>query len=157
MGSVIMLYLLLLIIGVAAGLRAATPLAALALGAYLGWIDLTGTWAAFAGNIITVVVLVLIAILELVGDQLPQTPSRKSPPAFTGRVIAGALAGTVLGLATGAWIAGLILGAIGAVAGTLGGFEIRRLMARAFGRDLPAALIEDAVAIVVALLVVWAA
>jgi uncharacterized membrane protein len=157
MGDYVVLYLLLLLIGVTAGLRAATPLAALAIGAWLGWIDLTGTWAGFAGNIVTVVVLVIIAILELIGDQLPQTPSRKSPPAFTGRVIAGALAGTVLGLATGAWIVGLILGVVGAVAGTFGGYEVRRLLARAFGRDLPAALIEDVVAIVVALLVVWAA
>ncbi len=61
----------------------------------------------------------------------------------------------MLGLATSNWIAGLILGAIGAALGTLGGFEARRWLAKALGRDLPAALIEDVVAVVLALLVVY--
>lgn len=152
-----MIYVLFLILGITAGLRAVTPLAAVSIGAYLGWIDLTGTWAAFAGNIITAVILGLAAIAELVTDQLPQTPSRKVPQQFGARVVTGALAGTVLGLATGAWIPGLILGAIGAVLGTLGGYEARRWLARALGRDLPAALIEDVVAVVVALVVVYIA
>ena len=152
-----MLYVLLLLLGVTAGLRAATPLAAVSIGAFLGWIDLTGTWAAFAGNIITAVILGILAIVELVGDQRANAPSRKVPPQFAARVITGALAGAVLGLATNAWIAGLILGAIGAVLGTLGGFEVRRWLAKALGRDLPAALIEDIVAVVVAFAVVYAA
>ena len=97
------------------------------------------------------------AIAELVTDQLPQTPSRKTPGQFGARIVSGALAGAVLGLATGAWIAGLILGAIGAVLGTLGGFETRRWLARAFARDLPAALIEDVVALIVAFAVVYLA
>ena len=42
-----MIYLLFLVLGVTAGLRAVMPLAALSIGAYLGWIDLSGTWAAF--------------------------------------------------------------------------------------------------------------
>ena len=152
-----MLYLLFLLLGITAGLRAVMPLAALSIGAYLGWIDLDGTWAAFAGNIITAVILGLLAIVELVGDQRANAPSRKVPAQFGARVISGAIAGTVLGLATGAWIAGLILGIIGAVLGTLGGFEARRGLAKAFGRDLPAALIEDVVAILVAFLVVYTA
>lgn len=152
-----MIYLLCLILGVTAGLRAATPLAALCWGAFFGWIDLDGTWAAFAGNIITAIVLTIIAVLEYVGDQLPNTPSRKQPPSFAGRVVAGALAGAVLGLPLGAWIAGLVLGAIGAVLGTLGGFEARRRLAAAFAQDRPAAFVEDAIAIVVALLAVYLA
>ena len=39
-------------------------------------------------------------------------------------------------------------GIAGAVVGTLGGYEARRRLAAAFGRDLPAALLEDVVAIV---------
>lgn len=152
-----MIYLLFLVLGVTAGLRAVMPLAALSIGAYLGWIDLSGTWAAFAGNIVTAVILALLAVLELVGDQLPKAPSRKSPGQFGARVVSGGLAGLVLGLPSGNWIAGLILGAIGAVLGTLGGFEARRWLAKALGRDLPAALIEDVVAIVVAFAVVYLA
>lgn len=152
-----MIYLLCLIIGITAGLRAATPLAAISVGAWLGWIDLSATWAAFMGNIITVVILVLLAGLEFVGDQLPKTPSRKAPQQFGARVVTGALAGLLLGLPSGDWIVGVVLGAVGAVAGTLGGYEARRWLASQFKRDLPAALIEDAVAIGLALAVVYAA
>ena len=40
----------------------------------------------------------------------------------------------------------LVAGIMGAVAGTFGGAKARSLLARKFGRDLPAALLEDAVA-----------
>lgn len=146
----------LLVIGVTAGLRAATPIAAVAIGAWLGWIDLSATWAGFLGNIIAVIVLVIIAALEIVGDKLPQARSRKLPPSFIARVVSGALAGALLGLPTGNWILGVIIGAIGAAAGTLGGYEARRRLAGLFKRDLPAALIEDVVAVVAALLAVHA-
>ncbi|MDR3474024.1 MAG: DUF4126 family protein [Devosia sp.] len=151
-----MFYALALLLGITAGLRAATPLAALSWGAYLGWINLSGTWAAFVGNIVVAVILGLFAIAELVTDQLPSTPSRKVPPQFAARVISGGVVGLVFGLPSGNWIAGLVLGAIGAVIGTLGGAEARARLAAAFGRDLPAALIEDAVAIAVAFVAVRA-
>jgi uncharacterized membrane protein len=41
------------------------------------------------------------------------------------------------------------------VIGTLGGYEARRRLATAFGRDLPAGLLEDAVAIIVGLLAAY--
>jgi uncharacterized membrane protein len=45
-------------------------------------------------------------------------------------------------------IAGLAAGAIGGVAGTLGGYEFRsRLVKATGGRDFPIALLEDAIAI----------
>jgi uncharacterized membrane protein len=152
-----MIYLLCLLIGITAGLRAATPIAAISIGAWLGWIDLGATWAGFLGNIIAVIVLVIFVVLEIVGDKLPQARSRKLPPSFVARVVSGALAGALLGLPSGNWIAGLVAGGIGGVIGTLGGYEARRWLAGQFKRDLPAALIEDAVAVVVALLVVYAA
>ena len=53
-----------------------------------------------------------------------------------------------LGASGGTWIAGLVAGVIGAIAGTLGGYEFRtRLVAAIGGRDLPIALLEDAIAI----------
>jgi len=51
-------------------------------------------------------------------------------------------------------VAGLIAGAIGAVIGTYGGAYIRSALAARFGQDRPAALIEDAVAIIGAYLIV---
>ncbi|WP_218617018.1 hypothetical protein [[Phormidium ambiguum] IAM M-71] len=49
---------------------------------------------------------------------------------------------------------GLVAGIVGAVIGTLGGAAVRSQLATAFGRDLPAALLEDAAAIGGAILVV---
>jgi uncharacterized membrane protein len=48
---------------------------------------------------------------------------------------------------------GLFAGAIGAVIGTLGGRAFRSRLAGVFAGDRPAAFIEDAVAIGVALLI----
>ena len=152
-----MLYLLALLIGVVAGLRAMTAPAAVAWGAYLGWLPLSGTWAGFMGHWIALAIFTVLALVELIGDQLPSTPSRKVPVQFGTRLVSGAFAGAVIGTAGGALIAGLVAGAIGAVIGTYGGAEVRARLARTFGRDLPAALIEDAVAILLALLVVSAA
>ncbi|TIW52125.1 MAG: DUF4126 domain-containing protein, partial [Mesorhizobium sp.] len=45
-----MLYLLALLIGVVAGLRAGTALAVTAWGAWLGWLPVAGTWASFMGH-----------------------------------------------------------------------------------------------------------
>jgi uncharacterized membrane protein len=151
-----MLYLIALLIGVVAGLRAMTAPAAVAWGAYLGWLPLSGTWAGFMGNWIAVAIFSLLALAELVTDQLPSTPSRKVPQQFGARLVSGAFAGAIIGTAGGALIAGLIAGAIGAAIGTYGGAEVRARLAGAFGRDLPAALIEDAVAILLALWIVSA-
>ena len=129
-----------------------TPLAAISWAAYLGWIDFSGTQASFIGHIVTVLILTLAAVAELVTDQLPQTPSRKVPMQFGARIVLGAIAGALL---PGSWIVGAILGAIGAVIGTLVGAEVRARLAKALGRDLPAALIEDVVAVVGALLIVY--
>jgi uncharacterized membrane protein len=150
-----MIYVLAVLIGVTAGLRAVTPIAAISWAAYLGWIDLSATPLAFLGNIIAVIIVTLLAIAELVSDQLPNTPSRKVPVQFGTRIVLGALAGALLMPAS--WIIGAILGAVGAVLGTLGGAELRARLAKAFGRDLPAALVEDAAAIILAFAVVYLA
>ncbi|MBE0580562.1 DUF4126 family protein [Devosia sp.] len=150
-----MLYIFAILIGVVAGLRAFTPIAAISWAAWLGWIDLSATPLAFLGNIIAVIILSLVAIAELVGDQLPTAPSRKVRMQFGARVVMGAVAGALLMPAS--WITGAVLGALGAVIGTLGGAAARARLASAFGRDLPAALVEDAVAIGAALLIVYLA
>ncbi|MBE1208193.1 DUF4126 domain-containing protein [Aminobacter carboxidus] len=149
-----MIYLLALLIGIVAGLRAMTAPAAVAWGAWLGWLPLAGTWAGFMGHWIAVAIFTVLAVVELVTDQLPSTPSRKVPVQSGTRIIMGALTGAVIGTAGGMMVGGLAAGVIGAILGTLGGAEIRGRLAASFGKDLPAALIEDAVAILGALLVV---
>lgn len=146
-------YLLALLIGVVAGLRAMTAPAALAWAAHFGWLNLSGSWAAFLGNVWARWILTILALGELVTDQLPSTPSRTVPVQFGTRIVVGAFCGAAVALAGGSWIVGLVAGAVGAVVGTLGGRAARARLAAAFGSDRPAALIEDAVAIGGALLI----
>lgn len=147
-------YLAALLLGVIAGLRAVTAPAAVSWAAALGVLKLTGTPLAFLGATVTPWIVTAIAVGELINDKLPKTPSRKIPVQFGGRILMGGLAGSAVGLSAGALIPGLVLGAVGAVIGTLGGAAARGRLAAAFGRDLPAALIEDLVAVGGAALVV---
>ena len=141
--------LLALLIGVVAGLRAFTAPAAVAWAAALSWINLDGTWVQWLAHPATVTVLTIVAVGELVTDQLPRTPSRKTAMQFLPRLVTGAFAGAVVGTAWGYTFGGLGSGMIGAVLGTLGGYEARkRLVGRIGGRDLPIALTEDVVAVV---------
>lgn len=149
-----MVYVLALLIGVVAGLRAMTAPAAIAWAAYLGWLNLSGTWLAFMGTIWAVGIFTILAVVELVTDQLPSTPSRKVPQQFGARLIMGALTGAAIGTPYGGWIVGLIAGIIGAAIGTYGGAAVRGKLAASFGKDPPAAFIEDAVAIVAAYLII---
>jgi len=148
-----MIYLCAFLIAVVAGLRAMMAPAAVSWAAYAGWISLEGTFLAFLGHPYAPWILTLLAIGELIADQLPRTPSRKVPVQFGTRLLMGAVCGIALTLVSGQWLIGLVLGVSGAVAGTLGGHAARASLARRFGRDLPAALIEDGVALVLALLV----
>jgi uncharacterized membrane protein len=93
---------------------------------------------------------------ELVGDQLPSTPSRTVPVQFAARIVSGALSGAAVGHSGGSLVGGAACGIAGAVAGTLGGRAFRARLAAAFGKDRPAAFVEDAVALVGALLILLA-
>ena len=152
--GVTMVYLLALLIGVIAGLRAMTAPAAIAWAAYLGWLDLSGSWLSFLGTIWAAGLFSLLAIAELVTDQLPSTPSRKVPQQFAARLVMGALSGAAIGLPHGLWIGGLVAGVIGAVIGTYGGAELRAKLAASFGKDPPAAYIEDAIALIGASMII---
>jgi uncharacterized membrane protein len=141
-------YVLAFLIGVIAGFRSMTAPAVVSWGARLGWLHLQDTPLAFLGAAITPYILSVLAIGELINDKLPKTPSRKTPVPFAARVVMGALCGAALGAPTEAASGGLLAGSAGAVAGTLGGYEVRTRAVKAIGgKDLPIALIEDAVAI----------
>jgi uncharacterized membrane protein len=142
------------LIGVIAGLRALMAPTVVSWGAGLGALHLEGTSLSFWNHAITRYILSVAAIGELINDKLPKTPSRKVPSQFIVRVVTGALSGAAVGASHQSTFVGLVAGAIGAVAGTLGGSEFRARLGKAFGKDLPAALVEDAIAIVGAILIV---
>lgn len=148
------LYLAALLLGVVAGLRAMTPVAAVCWAASLGMLKLAGTPLAILGSTVAVWIATLAAGFELVSDKLPKTPSRKVPLQFGARILMGGLAGGAVGTSGGALAIGAVLGVVGAVAGTYGGAAARGRLAARFGRDLPAALTEDLTAVVGAALIV---
>jgi len=141
-----------LVIGIVSGLRAMTAPAAVSWAAKLGWLPLQGTSLAFLGTAPAAWGLTVLALGEWITDQLPTTPSRTVPVQFGARLFTGGFSGAAIGLAHGTPLAGLAAGLVGAVIGTFGGRAARGALASAFGSDRPAAILEDAAAIALALL-----
>jgi uncharacterized membrane protein len=86
------------LIGVIAGLRSMTAPAAVSWGALLGWIKLGASPVSFSGGSIAPSILLVLAIGELIGDELPKTPSRKALGPFVGRIFTGARSGAALAI-----------------------------------------------------------
>ena len=149
------IYVLAVLIGVVAGLRSMTAPAAVSWAARLGWLHLENTNLALLGFAATPYILSALAVIELIADQLPKTPSRKAPIGFGARLVTGALCGAAIGAPSQSLAGGLLAGLLGVVIGTLGGYEFRvRLVKATGGKDLPIALLEDVIAIGGALLIV---
>jgi uncharacterized membrane protein len=102
-------------------------------------------------------ILALAALGELYTDMQPNTPARTSPPALIARIASGAFVGWMLGTLYGGAppIAGAVAGVAGALVGTYGGLAARLSLSARIGAR-PAALTEDAVAIVAAAAVLFA-
>jgi uncharacterized membrane protein len=99
-------------------------------------------------SVFAVIGFTVLAVGEVIADKLPKTPARTAVPSFTARIIMGGFSGAVIGAAWHWTFTALGAGVIGAVLGTLGGYHARRgLVAAIRGRDLPIALLEDAIAI----------
>ena len=145
-----LILLLALLIGVVSGLRSLTAPAVVAWGAHLGWLHLAGTRLAFMGSVAAVAILSLLAIVELITDKLPSTPSRTAPVGLIARIVLGGFSGGVLcyaGSNQGFWL-GAVIGVIGALIGTYGGYQVRTRSVKALHvPDFVIALIEDAIAI----------
>jgi uncharacterized membrane protein len=152
----VLVILLALLIGVIAGLRALTAPALVAWGAFLGWIDVDGKWSEWIAHPITLTVLTVFLLVELVTDQLPKTPSRKTAPQFITRLIMGGFAGAVIGSSFFHTYSSLGAGIVGAVLGTLAGAAARHRFAdHRNGQDRPGAILEDIVAVGGGLLVTF--
>ncbi|HEY4434183.1 MAG TPA: hypothetical protein VGM99_07245 [Candidatus Cybelea sp.] len=121
------------LLGASAGLRSQTPAAVLALAQRRG-----------ARSVLASV----FALGEYAGDLSPRAPDRTSPLPLLGRIFLGARAGLAMTSSTGR-VPCAIAGAMGALAGAYGGLAVRRAAARRFGA-VPAALVEDGAAIVLA-------
>jgi uncharacterized membrane protein len=143
------------IVGVACGLRAIVGLAAVSWAASEQLLPLQGSWLALLGNRFTPYVTTALAVGELINDKLPKTPSRLVPPQFGARVVMGAITGAAIGIPHGQWVVGAVVGVIGSVVGTFCGAKGRGLAAKLFGRDFPAALLEDVLAVALAFMTLY--
>jgi uncharacterized membrane protein len=141
------------LLGVSTGLRSFTPLAVTAWFARLGKLPVEGTWASWIAHPASVGLLTTAALGEYIGDKLPSTPNRTAPIPLAGRLVLGSLVGAILATAFRRPLAGgVALGALGAAAGTYGGFYARRGLTKDVGLpDLPVAITGDATAITLAI------
>jgi uncharacterized membrane protein len=143
-------------LGIAAGSRTMTPLGVLCWAAWLGFVPVADTPVHWAGTLAALIIFTACAIGEYIGDTLPSTPSRKKLPLALARLAMGIFVGCLIASLLGQPRAGgVIFGGIGALIGTHGGYWVRMRMARFFGRDLPAALIESAMALGLAVLAMY--
>jgi len=130
--------LLAVAIGFVSGLRTFTSLAAI-------FLERGGVWGYVLG---------VCAIGEYIVDAMPWIPSRTGLPGVTVRAVSGAVAGWfITGAHGGGTVLGAIAGIIGALLGTYGG-HAARLAAIAVIGAIPAAILEDVVAIGLAFVIV---
>jgi len=136
------------VIGLLTGFRSLTPTAVTAWAAHAGWLKLPSP-LSWCGTTTAAVIFTLLALLELITDKLPKTPSRTAPPGLIARILLGALSGASIASAGGEGIVlGAALGIVGALAGTYGGYQARTRLVKALGTpDFVIALLEDLVAI----------
>jgi len=136
------------LLGIATGMRTMTGIAVVCWMAYLGYLPVQGTWAFWTGKLIAVIVFTVLALGEYVGDTLPRTPNRTSLFPALARLGFAILCGLVIATVLEEPLAGgVVLGAVGALIGTFGGYRARSFGARVVGRDLPVAIFESLLAI----------
>jgi uncharacterized membrane protein len=90
--------------------------------------------------------LAVLALGELVGDKLPQTPARIAPPALALRLLSGAVVGAALARRDKRPVLGPVLvGAAGALASAFAFYALRKLATQRLRvPNVVAGLLEDA-------------
>ena len=143
-----MTLLLAFLLGVVSGLRSLTPPALLA-WAVQGRPELQGTLLGFMSTAPVAYALSALALIELVTDKLPFTPSRLTPVPLAARILMGGLCGaTVATIGGGILLVGALAGAVGGIAGAFLGYHVRRhLTTKQRIGDLAVALSEDVLTI----------
>ncbi len=141
------------ILSVETDVHALTLLAALLLGFAVGLRTFTGPavlWLVRHGGA-WAYVLGALALLEYAIDLHPGAGARTQPRGLIPRIVSGAFCGwAVSSSSTGAFIAiAIVVGAVSAVIGAHVGLAARLKLIATIGR-VPAAFVEDAVAIAVA-------
>ena len=137
------------LLGLMTGCRTMMPMALLCWYLYTGHLDVSNTWAFWAAKLVTAIVFSVLAAGELIGDKLPQTPNRTSTGPAIARFVFGGLVGAIIATCLhSSQFVGELLGCVFAVAGTFGGYHLRRWLVTSIKMpDLGVALAEDALVI----------
>jgi uncharacterized membrane protein len=134
-------------IGVVAGLRPMTALAAVAWAVKRGRIRLGPSPFARIISASASKRIAEFAVDELIADKLPFTPGRLKAAPFILRIVSGAICGVAIRGTTKRPLAeGAVLGGLGALGGAITGYHVRQKL----NRDMPdvaVALLEDALAV----------
>jgi uncharacterized membrane protein len=116
---------------------------------HLRGLYMRGSHLTFMSTLPAAIIFTVFAIVEIVNDKLPKTPSRTAVVPFSVRILMGLLSGASASAAGGgnAYV-GAGLGVVGAIVGTYGGYFARREAVKALhAPDFVIALIEDAIAV----------
>lgn len=143
--------------GLATGMRGTMALAAIAVAARNGSLDVgDGFPGRWLGTRPAMPLLLLGAAGELVGDKLPATPSRLLPGPLLGRCVTGAVTGAVIGRGRGgSALGGAVAGSLGALASSFAGNKGRAaIVARTGLPDPVIAAGEDVLSILCAAIAV---
>jgi uncharacterized membrane protein len=140
------------LLGFTTGLRSLMPMAVLSWYAWLEYLPVSGTWAEWYGRLSVAIVLTVLALGELIADKLPWIPNRTAPALLAWRLALGGLAGSIAATSlNGSGFEGVLLGVVGALLGTFGGYMVRRDLVEKIGcKDWHVAAVEDIIAILFA-------
>lgn len=143
-------------IGLIDGLRSMTAPALVAWAARWKWLDLHNSSLSFMASAVAAYIFAAAAIIELIVDKLPNTPSRKAALGLTARIVFGGLSGAAICVAGNqSIVSGALLGIAGGVAGGYVGYEVRTRLVKALSvPDFVIAVLEDAFAVGVGFFIV---
>lgn len=140
-----------LLIGLSAGSRSMTPLAAVSEAAHSGHLPADNRAARLLAKPWVAAGSKALAAGELWGDKLPSAPDRIVPAGIAARIVTGGLAGAALAPRK-RMILGAMIGASAAVAASYVTFALRMRAMRRFGQT-STGLVEDALTVGAAQLV----
>jgi uncharacterized membrane protein len=139
-----------LLIGLVAGMRSLTPVAAISWAAQRSPQSNNTHWPRLLSSPRVSKVAFALAAAELLGDKMPSAPDRIITPGILARIATGALAGMAVAPPKRQRM-GAVLGAAAAVGAAYVSFGIRQRAIRSRGQ-ISTGLIEDALAVGAALL-----
>ncbi len=141
-----------LLIGLVAGSRSMTPLAAVALADRTRRLPRDNGAPGFLDSPWVQAGAVAMAVGELFGDKMRSAPDRIVAPGIAARLVTGAIAGAALA-PKDQRPAAMVVGAAAAVAASYVTFNLRMRALRRYGQT-PSGLVEDALTLLGALAVV---